>query len=342
MNNILKEQETMKADMQWNLHKAPIVEVSVDRMDLAPGPFTMSYGFDLQPMKLSIKRAGLLNLPLLLESGAGRLIIVSGYRRIAALLEMDFKHLPARILKEREISSLDVLLINFFDNLATREFNSVEKGMALSRLANHFSAGEILSHYMALLGLPSRQPTLENYISFDRDLDESLKRGLVEGRISEPAAKALLDLMPEERKAVGQLFLDLTFTINQQKQLIELLKDISRTKRTSMADVLQEQRFLDIRSSHSLNGPQKTKSLLALLRLQKFPRLSRAEETFKKEVLRLQLPRHVRVQAPSYFESEFYRMEISFRNGKELKDVIDHLAGVDGLRQLGNPWEKVA
>ena len=313
--------------------------VSLNGLSTGSGPFTMSYGFDPEPLKASIKTVGLLNPPLLLESRAGHLAIVSGHRRTTALFELGEKEVPARILQEHNISYLDALFINFFDNLATREFNSVEKGMILRRLANYLPANEILSDYMTLLSLPRRQSILETYISFDRDLDETLKFSLARGAISEATATALLELVPDERKAVGSLLLNLNLNMNQQKQLIEVLYDISRMDGTSISEILRAKPILDILSNDSLNRPQKTKALLTLLRSRRFPRLSRAEEVFRKGIARLGLPKKVSIQPPPYFETEFYRMEISFRNGKELKELIDHLASIKELGEIKNPWE---
>jgi hypothetical protein len=313
--------------------------VSLDRLSTEPGPFTMSYGFDPEPLKASIRTVGLLNPLLLLESRAGHLAIVSGYRRTAALFELGQKEVPSRILQEHDISYLDALFINFFDNLATREFNCVEKGMFLRRLTKYLPTNEILSGYMTLLRLPRRQSTLESYISFDRDLDETLKQSLAKGAISESTATALLKWGPEERKVVGSLFSNLIFNMNQQRQLVELLYDISRIEGIQVSEILQVKPFLNILSNDWWNRPQKTRALLALLRSRRFPRLSRAEEVFKKGVARLNLPGEVSIQAPPYFESEFYRMEISFRNGKELKEVIDHLACIEELGEIKDPWE---
>jgi ParB-like chromosome segregation protein Spo0J len=313
--------------------------ISLDILSTGPGPFTMSYGFDPEPLKASIKTVGLLNPPLLLESRAGHLAIVSGHRRMTALFELGEKEAPARILQEHDISYLDALFINFFDNLATREFNSVEKGMILRRLANYLPANEILSEYMALLSLPRRHSILKTYISFDRDLDETLKFSLARGAISEATATALLELVPDERKAVGSLLLNLKLNMNQQRQLFELLYDISNMNEASVSEILHAKPVLDILSNDSLNRPQKTKTLLTLLRSRRFPRLTRAEEVFRKGIARLRLPKKVSIQAPPYFETEFYRMEISFRNGKELIEVIDHLAHIEELGEIKNPWE---
>ncbi len=329
----------MNADFSPYVNRLPATEVPVENVTLAPGPFTMSYGFNLDFLKASVEGAGLLNPPILLESGAGDLLIVSGYRRISALVELGRTHFPARVLEANKIHHLDALLINFFDNLATREFNPVEKGMILGRLAEYLSVEQILDFYMSLLGLPPRKSTLENYISFDRVLDEILKRSLLDGTISEATARALLGRSKEERQAMSGLFTKVTFNMNQQKQLLELLTDTSRISGVSIAEMIQSEPFADILDSASMNRPQKARAILLLLRSMRFPRLTRADEVFKKRVAKLHLPQEVQIKASPYFESEFYRMEISFRNGRQLKDLINQLVNIDGLQEMQDPWE---
>ena len=314
------------------------IQISLDRLSTEPGPFSMSYGFELAPLINSLQNVGLVNSPIVMEGEGGTILIITGYRRIAAFRAMGKESIGCRMCIQDMLAPLDALLINFYDNLATREFNPVEKGMVLRRLADHLATDQLLDSYMNLLGLSQRRATLENYISFDRDLDESLKQALAGGTISESTATALLALPEENKNAVAALLSKVMFNMNQQKQLIELLIDNSRIAGISITEMIRTKPFLDILASSFMNRPQKARAFLALLRCRRFPRLSRAEEMFKKRVAKLQLPHEVRIQAPPYFESEYYRMEISFRNGQELKDMIDQLGNIEGLREIQDPW----
>jgi hypothetical protein len=329
----------MNPEVNRMIDQLSISNISLDKVHVQPGPFTMSYGFSPDLMKASLVRGGLLNPPLLLASGGGGFLIVAGYRRITSLRELGYKNIPVRILREEQPSFLDALLINFYDNLATREFNPVEKGMILARLANYLPEEELLDHYMPLLKLPARKATLKHFISFDRDLDEATKMSLIDGRISESTAVALLILSNKEREAVATLFEKIPFNRNQQKQLLELLSDICRIMEIPIDEMIRTKTFTDILESSSMNCPQMTRALLALLRAKRFPRLSRAEEVFRKTIARLDLPPEVRISAAPYFESEHYRMEITFRNGHELKRLIDRLAALEPLSRIRDPWE---
>ena len=62
--------------------------------------------------------------------------------------------------------------------------------------------------------------------------------------------------------------------------------------------------------------------------------------TFKNKVLSLGLPKGIRINAPPYFEASHYRLEILFRDGKELIKKIKFLSGIGELKELKNPWEE--
>ncbi len=145
-----------------NLHP-----VDPKKIDDSPGPFCMSFGFDLEPMIQSIRTVGLINLPLIVREGKSRLTVIAGYRRILALKSLRWNSVQCRILGESEFSPMECLLLILFDNLVTRKLNEVEKGMVLKRLSLYLPRTEIIKHYMPLLGLPSHEETLRLYMAVD-------------------------------------------------------------------------------------------------------------------------------------------------------------------------------
>jgi hypothetical protein len=136
--------------------------VHLDRIDINPGPYCMSYGFDTTRLSDSIGRIGLLNAPVLMHKGEGDLpyAVVAGFQRIMALKSMKAARIPCRILPA-ETTPLQCLLINFYENLTVRDFNPVEKGMALTRLLRWAPAEEVTQTFMPLLDLPSHKETLD-------------------------------------------------------------------------------------------------------------------------------------------------------------------------------------
>jgi len=300
----------------------------------------MSYGFDVKKLIESIRRVGLINSPVLKKNRDGKLSVVIGYRRIHALKSMGWDKIPCRILSESELTPLECLLLNLHDNLCYRDFNVVEKSMALSRLSSWLQRDEILNNYMPLLGLPSHEPTFFIYCRLDKELEEEIKASLTKGQLSLYAAKMFLDMDIGARSSIFRCIITLKFNINQQKQLIDYLLDISRGNYGSIPDILKEKTLKNIYSDTRMNNPQKVNALIRVLRSRLFPQLTAAETAFKKMVSGLDLPKGVSIKFPPFFEAADYRMQILFKDGKDLKEKIERLSGTEELAKLHDPWEK--
>lgn len=318
------------------------IQYTVDLVDIddSPGPFCMSFGFELEPLIQSIKNVGMVNPPLLIQKKSGAYTIIAGYRRIQALKFLDIKKTSCRILSESRVSELECFRLNLHDNLATRVFNEVEKGMVLSRLTSLVAQDQILNRYMPLLGLPSHSEKLFFYLRLEKELEKEIKIHLAQGRMSLQVARLLLEIGGGERNGVFELISILNLNINYQKQLIDYIVDISNIKKISVSIFLTEKIFSDILQKENFNKPQKVKALFHSLRVLRFPTLVRAEENFSINVARLGFTKGVKVSAPPYFESPHFRLEILFRNGAELKERLRELTKKEGLDVLGNPWEE--
>jgi hypothetical protein len=314
------------------------INIPLESLDTAPGPYTMSFGFDPEPMIESIRKVGVLNPPLVDRDEEGRVRIVAGYRRIVALKALGQGESACIDLSVSGMSLPFKLLLNLHDNLATRVFNGVEKGMALERLLAHFPEQEVIERYMPLLGLPAHGPLLWTYVGIGR-LEEDVRLAFVEGRLSFQSVRAMLDMEIESRNAFCEWLLALSFNFNQQAQLIDLAMDLSSITGVTAAQVLSEGELRRILENSSLNGPQKVKSIIDTLRSRRLPKLVTAEKAFQRRIRDLRLPEGVRVQHSPSFEAPDFRLEISFRDGKILRQKIEDLTSVKGLEEIRDPWE---
>ena len=314
--------------------------VDPDKIDDHPGPYTMSFGFNIRPLVQSINRVGLVNDPLFIENEYGGLSIVAGYRRVQAIKSLGWDRIPAKVLSKTEQSPLECLLLNLYDNLATRKLNGVENAMVLSRLSSWVPLNEIVEIYMPLLGLPAHEPTLRIFFKLEQETDADIKEYLVQKKTSFQVIKMLLEMEPDTRCSVFKLISDIKFNINQQKQLIDYINDMSIIKNKPALEILKESSLKKIVQNDHLNNPQKAKAILKNLRDRRFPLLVKAEKAFRKKVSKLDLPKGSTICAPHYFEKPHYRLEVLFKEGKELKKTISRLSQTEGLEALRDPWEK--
>ena len=322
------------------IHKIKKTLVDLKNIDDCSGPYCMSFGFNPEPLIQSIKRIGLVNPPLVVENMQGEMTIIIGYRRIQAVKSLGWHKIPCKILSKSELSPFECLLLNLYDNIATRKLNEVEKGMVLCRLQNYINRTEILEQYMTLLDLPSHEHTLVFFMKLEKDLEKDIKEYLVQRHLSLGTAKALLKMDFESRRQAFRLISSIKFNTNQQIQLLDYLFDLSNISDTPIHAILEQHSLKNIRSDTRLNNPQKANALLQQLKAKRFPTLSQAEMTFKNKVLSLGLPKGIRINAPPYFEASHYRLEILFRDGKELIKKIKFLSGIGELKELKNPWEE--
>jgi hypothetical protein len=323
----------------FNISEVGCQQVSSKDIDDRPGPYCMSFGFDIEPLKRSVRRGGLINSPLLIKNRNEKLDIIIGYRRILALKSLSWDTIPCRIVSYSELSDLECLLLSFYDNLSFREFNHVEKGMVLTRLSSWIPRDEILEHYMPFLGLSSHAPTLDFFLKLDKELDEKVKESIVEGLLSLHAAKLLLEMNTDGRLSVFQLMTKLKFNVNQQKQFIEYIIDLSLKNKKTIPEIFKDVSLKNICSDTRMNDPQKAHAILGMLRSWIFPRLTHAEKTFKRMASALDLPEGVRIHYPPFFEAPNYRLEFFFKSGKELMDKVERLSRTEGLLKLRDPWE---
>jgi ParB family chromosome partitioning protein len=300
----------------------------------------MSFGFELSKLVTSIKKFGLINAPLLRKDGDGKLTIISGYRRILALKSMGMPKVACRILSESEITPLECLVLNLYDNLSSRELNVVEKAMVLSRLSEHMTEKEVKDQYMSLLDLQAHSKTLQFYLRIEGELNSEIKDAIVTGGLNLRAVKKMLEMDRHSRYTVFNIIQKLKLNMNQQIQYIELINDISRINGKKSSDIVEAAAFQETLSNRRLNNPQRAKALLEFLRNSRYPSLSKAERTFKKMIENLRLPAKIRISHPPYFEKSDYLLEILFKDGNDLKEKLRHLWKEQDISRLCDPWER--
>jgi ParB-like chromosome segregation protein Spo0J len=319
--------------MEYFLNSRPM-RVSLSDIDLSPGPFCMSFQFNLERLKASIERFGVLNPPYLVRHSP--FTVVAGYRRLLAVSELGWHDMPCRILPD-DIPPREALLLNLFDNLTARQFNPVEKGMVLSRLARYLTKEEILRNYMSMLDLPLNLHTLQLYLGLE-DLDDGIKESVAMERLSVRVLEVMGVLSGEDQREINQLFSMLKWSFNLQLQTALWIIEIADREGRSVREVIEDKRIAGVAKNGTMNGPQKLRAIVREIREWRFPTILEYEKSFKKGVSGLALPPKVRVIPPPFFEGIDYRLEIVFREGKELREKVARLCGIAGLEEITDFW----
>jgi ParB/Sulfiredoxin domain len=316
-----------------------LIWVALDNLNVAPGPYTMSFGFDQEPLCDSIRRIGLVNPPCIAKDQDGQIEIVTGYRRILVLKQLGWVKVGCEDLTSSLPSASERLLFAFYENLASRTFNPVEKAMVLARFTPLLKKEDILNIIMPLLLIASHEDTLNFYIGL-AELKSDIKEALVRGRLSLKAAKALLNLEPGSRECVFRWISNLSLSFNQQLQYIDIMMDLSIIHKKSCSQIMGCEPFQNILEDERLNNPQKAKKILDELCFLRYPKWRGAEKRFKEKLHLLNFPKGTRLDHPPFFEAPGYRLEVQFREGRELMEKLQQLFLLSGLQEFEDPFSR--
>jgi hypothetical protein len=130
----------------------------------------------------------------------------------------------------------------------------------------------------------------------------------------------------------------LALNCNQQIKFIEYVRDISIKENRAFSKVLSEGSVLEIAENPRWNKPQKAKAVLEFLRVRRFPRLVRAQHAVESALSSVSMPPEASIQYDPYLESPYYRLEIKFTHGKDLKRTISRLHALHELEAIPELW----
>lgn len=323
--------------MEKKTFKSTPLQVEISDIDLKPGPFCMSFNFNLEPIKSSIDKFGVLNPPYLIKKSDNNFIAVAGYRRLLAVRELGWQDIVCQILPDN-FHPLKALLLNLNDNLLHRQLNNIEKGMILQRLTGFIEIEEIVANFMPILDIPANRQTLELFLSLE-ELEDTVKVSVAMERLSLRIAGLIRSIGKDDRLKINDLFTSLKWSFNQQWETIQWIIEIASREGRPIKEIVDERQIIEVLNNDRMNNPQKVKAIVKILKDRRFPSLLETEKLFKIGISNLSLPSGVKIIPPPFFEGIDYKLEIVFTKGEELKEKLTELSNLYGLERITDFWK---
>lgn len=188
---------------------AQIQEIEVTR--IVPNPFQPRKIFDpegLKELAESIREHGVIQPLVVTESDAGYELVV-GERRFRASILAGLLKVPAIVKKSLEDQTkLEVALI---ENIQRRELNAIEEARAYDRLIKTFN----LTQEQVAQKVGKSRPSVTNTLRL-LNLPVEVQRAVIEGKVSEGHARALLAVVePERQLALFRTMLEQGWNVRQ-------------------------------------------------------------------------------------------------------------------------------
>jgi len=315
-----------------DLPSAQLKSVPLNRIDTTDDTFRITTRTDVDDLLASIPHEGLLNPPFVIEK-AFDFTIVSGFRRITACKKLGLEEITVRVL-EAGLNSLEYLRFAIADNALQRHLDLIETSRALHKLSAHLNTGNRFIESAVSLGLPPN-PTVIKKIKDLCLLPDSIQCAILADLISLSMALDLKKMAPDCAVAFGQLFSEFKLSLNKQREIMTLVKEIARRDNISEQKILEDPQLQDIVIDPDLDRSQKTRELRAYLRRRRFPQIVKAEAMFKYRRKQLNLGNEIKLIPPKDFEGTTYTVNMSFSSIAQLKALHAKL-----FRMLQHPGLK--
>ena len=284
-------------------------------VDQADRSFQITTQTRIDDLKASIPDIGLLNPPVLKERTQGYTII-SGFRRIAACLTLQWPTIPSRIVPS-QATPHDCALIAISANALERPLNLIEQSRALNLLHAHGPPDTDLTKTADSLGLPVSSSIVRKIRSL-KTLGATTQNAILSGDISLAMALELGRLDTVSAEVLTRLFSDLKLSLNKQREIIGYLKDICARDEDSIPALLDQEGIQQLWASQDLDRTQKARRIRNWLHRKRFPELSAVEKQFKEQLTKLKLGQGIDLQPPRDFEGSTFRLTAAVSQPEDL------------------------
>ena len=305
--------------------------IPIQNININDDSFRMTFGGDISKLRCSIKVIGIIDPIHLRHTSDGTYQIITGYRRVLACQDLNRQTIPALIFEHNDLSPMQAFLHNFHDNVFSREFNVIEKGIALSKLNNMYGINEddLVNTYLPLLNELKSYKILHQFFAIDQLIDP-MKDHIIKNNIALSNAARVAEYSPSTQQALLNVLIHVRPNTNKLNELLMMIREISARDGISVEDVLHRYELLTIVANPDVAAQEKVSALRQTLRGVKLPELSKKQAEFGKMIQQLHLPEKANLKTDPYFENPNFKLEYKFDDPEELdvlvakiKDALD-------------------
>ncbi len=189
--------------------------IEIDPHEIAQNPRQPRKYFDedsLQELAQSIRIDGVLEPVIVRRKSDGSYELVSGERRVKASILADRETIPAVV---RKIDDRELLKIGLIENIQREDLNPIETAQAYQALIQDFHWTQ--EHLADQVG--KNRSTITNTLRL-LNLEPSVQRAVLEGKITTGHAKALLAIdSPEKQANACRKVIDEGLSVRQAEKL---------------------------------------------------------------------------------------------------------------------------
>lgn len=219
MNALIKSADSEIRKVAEDAEKRGVLEVDISLIDVNPDqPRKIFNEEEIQGLAESIRENGLIN-PITLREKDGQYQIISGERRFRAFKFLNRDKVPALVLENIDDSKM--LELTLVENIQRADLNAIEIARSYKKL---------------IYDLNIKQEELANRVGKSRstisnsmrilDLSENIQNLILESKITEGHARAILSLTDEnEREAFAKEIIENGYSVRECEKIVKERKN---------------------------------------------------------------------------------------------------------------------
>jgi len=227
-------------------HENEVIRVAVDQ--IVPNPNQPRYFFDgenLKDLAESIREYGVVQPIIVTKLPDGKYELIAGERRLRASKLIGNREIPVIV---REANNQEKLELAIIENVQRHDLNPVEEAKAYRRLKDEFN----LTQEEIAQKLGKGRVAIANTMRL-LELPIEIQRGIIEGKITEGHARAILGLdNPEKQRALYELILKEKLTVREVENKVREITIPSHQRKILISTVNPEIHDLENRLQQSL------------------------------------------------------------------------------------------
>ncbi|MGD9818255.1 MAG: ParB/RepB/Spo0J family partition protein [Desulfomonilaceae bacterium] len=308
--------------MNWRKNIREFI-VNPNQIELSNRTYYLPCYEDIDILVTSINQIGLMSPPVVRTAKHGKLIPVSGRRRIDAAVRAGLEQALVYVI-DPETPEPEILDLIFWDNVNRIRNNLVCSAIMVTRLMQERSPEIVAEKYLPWIGIPPRGPKLEK-LKLIAGLEERSLRMLWDGRIQEKSAVLLSRLNVDERSRALD-FLELHgFNANKSAEMLQAIYDISVLSQCSTSDTISKVTQTIEEECPDCDMVQKAVSARNLIKKMKNANLFETQDSFIEWLEEIQLPSNMKISHTQSFESSQITLEIKAYSRKEVENMISKI-----------------
>jgi len=201
----------------------------IDVIRIVPNPHQPRLRFDaekLQELSDSIKEHGVIQ-PLVVTKNGNQYEIIAGERRFQASKLAGLKSVPVIVRDATEQQKLELAII---ENVQRHDLNAIEEAKSYLKLADEFD----LSQDEVAKKMGKSRSAVANKLRL-LHLPIEIQKALIEGKITEGHAKAILAIEnPEKQRALFEMILKNNLTVRQTEDKTKEISVKTHTRQVSV------------------------------------------------------------------------------------------------------------